>query len=356
MSAIYPADSPLTRAVRRWRFRDVHQSGPQPYGYTFEVNPNSGGSPQVTKQMSALSNTGPGRAPILQEGQSDPPTLQFSGVILTQAHYEALEDWYDRKILLELTDDLRREFTGVLTGFAPDRIRRPFNEWYHTYSATFAVYSYRNASGRDVYGRSGYTPPAQGLGPNLLTNPSFEEPFVSQRLLGPPPSWQQGADGDNTPQDHIIDVVETIAHPYAPDGRQVLSLYQTVDPSYGLNSFMEQIVRVARGRWLRCSASYYADGPIEPAYGERGLMLSVTEYEQGAPHHQPGHLVQANEPINAASPSHRWERLTTRVYVPFYAVDPVVQVRLYCPGTPPDFQAQGERTLYNWDHVTLQQE
>lgn len=139
--------------VVRWTFTDVWETGPAPHTYTFHINPNTGGSPQVQKNFNILYNVGPNRGGIIQEGQSSVPTLTFSGVILTQEHYEALETWYDKRILIELVDDLGRTFRGVFSQFTPERTRRAHNPWYHTYSAGFNVYGYRTASGEIRYGR-----------------------------------------------------------------------------------------------------------------------------------------------------------------------------------------------------------
>lgn len=137
--------------VVRWKFRDVWAATPTEY--VFEINPNEGGSPQVSKNMNIVYNVGPNRGGILQEGQSTAPMLNFSGLIITQEHYEALETWFDKRVLIELTDDLGRTFRGVFSAFDPQRARRPFNPWYHTYSAQFTVYGYKNASGQIRYGR-----------------------------------------------------------------------------------------------------------------------------------------------------------------------------------------------------------
>jgi hypothetical protein len=137
----------------RWVFEDYWQTGPTPYSYTWEINPNDGGSPTVEKNMTILQNTGPNRMNLVQEGANQVPTIAFSGSILTQAHYEALELWYDRRVLIKLTDDLLRTFYGVFSSFSPKRSRRAFNPWYHTYDAQFHVTAYYSASGQRVYGR-----------------------------------------------------------------------------------------------------------------------------------------------------------------------------------------------------------
>lgn len=137
----------------RWQFVDVFEKGPSPYSYTWEINPNDGGSPNITKNFTQNVNVGPNHVGIIMEGQFSGPTLSFSGVILTQSHYEALETWFDRRVTLDLFDDLGRQFRGVFSSFAPKRTRRAYNPWYHTYDAQFLVAGYKSASGSVVYGR-----------------------------------------------------------------------------------------------------------------------------------------------------------------------------------------------------------
>lgn len=121
--------------------------------YQLDINPNDGGTPNVTKNVTMSQNTGPNRVNIIQEGQSQAPVLGFSGVILTQEHLEAMEMWYDRRVFIKVSDDLGREFYGVFNKFAPHRQRRASNFWYHTFDAEFTLSAYRNASGNWLYGR-----------------------------------------------------------------------------------------------------------------------------------------------------------------------------------------------------------
>lgn len=137
--------------VVQWSMMDYYQATPDIY--YFEINPNDGGSPAVTKQMTLLQSAGPNRMNLVQEGNTVAPTLSFSGVILEQVQYENLELWFDRRALIKLVDDLERTFFGVFSKFTPKRLRRPNNPWYHTYDAEFAVTAYINASGHRVYGR-----------------------------------------------------------------------------------------------------------------------------------------------------------------------------------------------------------
>lgn len=123
--------------------------------YVMEINPNDGGAASIQKNILMNQTVGPNRVNILQEGTSQAPTLNFSGVILTQAQLEAMERWFDRRVFIKLTDDLGREYYGVFSKFAPKRQRRASNFWYHLYDAEFTISGYKNASGRWVYGRAG---------------------------------------------------------------------------------------------------------------------------------------------------------------------------------------------------------
>lgn len=134
--------------VVRWTFTDVWGGA----SWTFNINPNEGGSPSFEKQLNIATNVGPYRGGIIQEGRMLPPTITFSGVIIEREHYEALEEWFLQRILLDLDDDVGRTFRGVFSQFDPQRARRPYNPWYHTYSAQFTIWGYRNASGTTIFG------------------------------------------------------------------------------------------------------------------------------------------------------------------------------------------------------------
>lgn len=123
-----------------------------PVELTLPINPNAGGSPQVSKNLAISQNVGPGRVNIVQEGQAVAPTMPFSGFILTQEHYESLEYWFSKRIVIRITDDLGRRFVGIFSAYSPQRVRKPYNPWYHTFDATFTLSAYTNASGIDVYG------------------------------------------------------------------------------------------------------------------------------------------------------------------------------------------------------------
>lgn len=138
----------------KWVFTDYWETGPTPFTYVWEINPNDGGSPVVQKTMAIMQNSGPNRVNIIMEGPSQAPLVDFSGVILEQSQYETMELWYNRRVLIKLTDDLNRQFFGIFSKWTPKRVRRASNQWYHTYDAEFTASAYINASGQQVYGRT----------------------------------------------------------------------------------------------------------------------------------------------------------------------------------------------------------
>lgn len=152
-----PVDVPPTvaptGAVIKWTFTDVFQRGLPPYQYVFAINPNDGGSPTMVKNFNFTHSAGPRRGSIIQEGASEAPTMDFSGIILDRNQYYAMETWYQKRLMLDLTDDLGRTFRGALTAWTPKRVRRSHNFWYHTWEASFVIYAWADDTGTPIYGR-----------------------------------------------------------------------------------------------------------------------------------------------------------------------------------------------------------
>lgn len=135
-------------ALVRWTFTDVRDA----VVYTFEVNPNEGGTPSISKQLATNMPLGPGRRSVFSEGRLSVTDMQFGGVILTQTQLEAMEQWFLKRTLIQIDDDLGRTYQGALNSFSASRVRRAFNPWYHTYSASLDVTFMSNASGVVLYG------------------------------------------------------------------------------------------------------------------------------------------------------------------------------------------------------------
>jgi len=120
-------------AVVRWQFYDTVTGD----SYTFEFNPSEGGSPAYERNLNVQRTTA--GALIVLEGTQNPQTLNFSGTILTQEHYEALTTWMENRHVLQLTDDLNRSWYVVLQSFQPQRVRSATRPWKHTYNMVAQV-------------------------------------------------------------------------------------------------------------------------------------------------------------------------------------------------------------------------
>jgi hypothetical protein len=135
--------------MARWKFTDVRTGSST---YSFEVNPNDGGSPAITKTVATNNPIGPGRHAVFSEGRIQVGPQEFSGVILNQTQFETMELWALKRTLLQVEDDLGRKFQGSLSSWSPHRVRKPFNPWYHTYSATLTVTAMTTANGTVRFG------------------------------------------------------------------------------------------------------------------------------------------------------------------------------------------------------------
>ena len=132
----------------RWKFTDVRTG----LSYDMEINPNDGGTPGFMKAVAVNNPIGPGRRAIFSEGRIQPDPMEFSGVILTQTQLENMQTWALKRTLIQIEDDLFRTFQGVLSVWKPQRSRRAFNPWYHTYSATLTITAMETSSGAPLFG------------------------------------------------------------------------------------------------------------------------------------------------------------------------------------------------------------
>lgn len=116
----------------RWMFTDTSTST----SYTLEVNPDAGGSPTHQKHFGFESTAAPDGKTLIFEGRDQPQKLEFSGTLLSEAHYTALATWFSKRSQIIITDDLGRQFTVIIESFTPTRVRSALYPWKHTYKIT----------------------------------------------------------------------------------------------------------------------------------------------------------------------------------------------------------------------------
>lgn len=120
-----------------WRFED-------PVEGTVEfmpINPNEGASPSYQKTLTKSTTTAPGgeARPLVFEGADAVSQFDFSGVLLTQAHYDFILNAWRKRHPVRLTDDLGRTFTIYIESFTPKRDLSRTYPWKHTYQATAVI-------------------------------------------------------------------------------------------------------------------------------------------------------------------------------------------------------------------------
>lgn len=121
--------------VVRWDFYDPVEAET----YELELNPNEGGSPSFKKTFTYANTSAPNGKTIIFEGQDEIQKLEWSGVILTQSHYDKYVEWYQKRRQIRITDDLGRVYWVYLEAFTPTRVRARSHPWKHNFQVTAVI-------------------------------------------------------------------------------------------------------------------------------------------------------------------------------------------------------------------------
>lgn len=117
----------------KWLFEDLALDE----SYVFEINPNEGGSPQykknITYQDTIAGNT------LIFEGGDQAIETSVSGTLLSQSQHETFVDWFSKRHLIRLTDDLGRTYMIYITGYEPKRVRAVQARYKHTYTLSYTI-------------------------------------------------------------------------------------------------------------------------------------------------------------------------------------------------------------------------
>jgi hypothetical protein len=125
-------------SVVRWKFYDPLTTEE----YTFDINPNTGGSRQFKKTLNYQNTAAADGKTIIFEGRDEVNQMEFSGVILEQAQYDAMVTWFGKRHQVRVTDDLSRQFWIYITSFAPTRQRLIHYPWKHEYTVQYVEVNY----------------------------------------------------------------------------------------------------------------------------------------------------------------------------------------------------------------------
>lgn len=121
--------------LQRWTFYDTVTTET----YTFEINPNDGGTPAYVKHVTYVNTTAPDGKALMFEGAREAQVLEFAGTILYETQMTAMRTWWDKEHQLLLTDDLGRQFHIIITDFTPKRVRNAQRPWKHTFTVKATV-------------------------------------------------------------------------------------------------------------------------------------------------------------------------------------------------------------------------
>lgn len=126
-------------SVVRWIFRDISDGE----SVVLPLNPNKMSSPTFQRNMEFAWGTraneswsgGISRIRAIDNGQGQPTTWTFEGVILKESHYNLLLAWTKRLQVLHMTDHLSRTFEVIIQRFDPiERLPSATNAWRVDYS------------------------------------------------------------------------------------------------------------------------------------------------------------------------------------------------------------------------------
>ncbi len=117
--------------MARWAFSDDVLTET----YSFDVNPNRGGTPSFEKNLTYSST--PAGSPIVFEGRDKPRTFTISGILREEAQLNALQSWYEKDYQIEITDDLGRQFWVFITDLEFQRAQTRRWPFRHTFTMNY---------------------------------------------------------------------------------------------------------------------------------------------------------------------------------------------------------------------------
>lgn len=105
--------------------------------YELPINPNEAKMPSPKRSV-LTKPTCSGRQ-VSYQGREEVATIDFSGVLLSEAQYRVFREWFLKRQQIRITDDLGLKYWVYLKTFNPTRVKNNTHEWYHTYSASGVV-------------------------------------------------------------------------------------------------------------------------------------------------------------------------------------------------------------------------
>lgn len=137
--------------AHRWKFHDPYAGE----DWTVPLNPNEMGKLYPQKNLTKRTTTAVDGKTLLFEGNTEPVSWQFSGALVSKAHYDELLRWYRKRNRIQITDHLERVIHCYLDDFdATPKILKSVvastvavdPKWRHDYTVTAIVFDVEEPS------------------------------------------------------------------------------------------------------------------------------------------------------------------------------------------------------------------
>lgn len=145
--------------MARWTFRDLNLSTT----YEFAISPNATSPVSFERRVTKTPTVAATGKVVLFEGRRAAPPMDFAGVVLDQASKTALDTWWSKRRVVELTDDLGRVSNIYITSLTWERAPTAAHPWRHR----FTVQAIVTSGGSTVSSAA-----SAAAGPALLTTQS----------------------------------------------------------------------------------------------------------------------------------------------------------------------------------------
>lgn len=123
--------------MARWHFHDPNTGE----NYEPPIGPDRMTSPLPVRAVDAVSTTSRQGTIVVWEGAPEPAQWAFSGRLLSQVHYEALQAWYAKPNRVIISDHLARQWVCYITDFDAEPQRALHLPWSHRYTMRATVFA-----------------------------------------------------------------------------------------------------------------------------------------------------------------------------------------------------------------------
>jgi hypothetical protein len=107
--------------------------------YDFEINPSSGGTPGLSKNIVYQSTAAASNKTIVMKRAAEPTTVSVQGTITTQLQLDTLATWAKKRYPINLQDDLDRKYLIYIESFDVRREPSSDTPYSHSYTLTYLI-------------------------------------------------------------------------------------------------------------------------------------------------------------------------------------------------------------------------